>query len=334
MNLKSVAANLPVELLRTLVAVNKSGDLVEAAGTLGTAPAQVQAQVAKLEETLGVMVFERLSAGNVRLSDHGKIVSRYAERLLSINDRLSQQLHTPTTATKLRVGLPRWVLKEKLVEIAQRCGAEVGTNRLSLRCNSLEELVRDVSTRVLDVVALCSMTEPVGAMVTEWWEDMYWVKSPALRLHRRRPVPIVSWPGSMSDRLVGEALGKAGIDYTVTFTASDLSTRLAAVAAGLGVMVLPERVLGMDVCVAGELLPAGGAAHQEGNLHPRRYRLCGRRAGGADFGILPAAELVNSGQSPVGRTANGGGERKAVTRPRVPCRSRSHRGERCFRYSR
>ena len=114
MNLKSVAANLPVELLRTLVAVNKSGDLVEAAGTLGTAPSEVQAQVAKLEETLGVMVFERSSAGNVRLSDHGKIVSRYAERLLSINDRLSQQLQAPTTATKLRVGLPRWVLKEKL----------------------------------------------------------------------------------------------------------------------------------------------------------------------------------------------------------------------------
>ena len=54
----------------------------------------------------------------------------------------------------------------------------------------------------------------------------------------------------MSDRLVGEALRKAGIDYVVAFTASDLSTRLAAVAAGLGVMVLPERVLGTDVCVA------------------------------------------------------------------------------------
>ena len=334
MNLKSVAANLPVELLRTLVAVNKSGDLVEAAGTLGTAPAQVQAQVAKLEETLGVMVFERLSAGNVRLSDHGKIVSRYAERLLSINDRLSQQLHTPTTATKLRVGLPRWVLKEKLVEIAQRCGAEVGTNRLSLRCDSLEELVRDVSTRVLDVVALCSMTEPVGAMVTEWWEDMYWVKSPALK---------TSSPQACTDReLAGEHVGSPrrrslgqgrhrlhGHVHRVGPLDPPCCGRGWAGCHGLaGTSIGHGRLRG------GGLLPAGGAAHQEGNLHPRRYRLCGRRAGGADSGILPAAELVNSGQSPVGRTANGGGERKAVTRPRVPCRSRSHRGERCFRYSR
>ena len=252
MNLKSAAANLPVELLRAFVAVNKSGDIAEAAGTLGTAPSEVQAQVAKLEETLGVVVFERSGAGGVRLSDHGKIVSRYAERLLSINDQLSRQLHAPAVGTKIRVGLPRWVLKDKLLEIARRCGTDVGSNRVSLRCDSLEELVRDLSTRLLDVAILCSMTDAPGVMITEWWEDMYWVKSPNLRLDRRQPIPIVSWPGSMSDRLVGESLRMAGIDYVVGFTASDLSTRLAAVAAGLGIMALPERVLGADVQVADE----------------------------------------------------------------------------------
>ena len=179
MNLKSVAANLPVELLRTLVAVNKSGDLVEAAGALGTAPAEVQAQVAKLEETLGVMVFERSSAGNMRLSDHGKIVSRYAERLLSINDQLSQQLHAPTDgheAPRRSAALgsegkaasrSRNAAAPKLARTGYRCAA----TRWKSWCG--------MSAReCFDVAVLCSMTEPVGVMITEWWEDMYWVKSP------------------------------------------------------------------------------------------------------------------------------------------------------------
>ena len=96
------------------------------------------------------------------------------------------------------------------------------------------------------------MTEPVGVMVTEWWEDMYWVKSPALRLHRRRPVPIVSWPGSMSDRLVGEALGKAGIDYAVSSPRRTSRPALRRSRLGWASWSCPNGCWASDVCVADE----------------------------------------------------------------------------------
>jgi DNA-binding transcriptional LysR family regulator len=251
MGLGPNTADIPLELLRTFVAVSKTSTLAQAARSLGLAPSLVDAQMTQLEQTLGAEVLER-SATGVRLSDYGKVVTSYAERMLAMNDQVVSQSRLPLLLHRIRAGLPRWVQKTHLVEIVRRCTADVGKDRVSLRCDHLEHLMRDLSAGLLDLALLCNVTDPPGVMVREWWEDMYWVKSPELTLTPGAPVPIVSGPGSMSDRLVNQTLGAAGIDYVVAFTAADLSARVAAVAAGLGVMAVPERVTGHDVHIARE----------------------------------------------------------------------------------
>jgi DNA-binding transcriptional LysR family regulator len=205
----------------------------------------------QLEDALGAELFDGTES-EMRLSEHGKIVFSYAKRMLSVNDQLLSQRHSTPVMPKIRVGLPRWVMEKDLLEIVRRCSADLGKGRVCLRCDHIENLMRDLSIRQLDVALLCEVADPPGVMVREWWEDMYWVKSPNLALRPGASIPIVSWPGSMSDRLIGEALAATGMTYAPSFTASDLSTRVAAVAAGLGVMAVPERVIGQEVHIATE----------------------------------------------------------------------------------
>lgn len=262
MSFKPNAMNIPLELLRTFVAVSKTRTRAQAAESLGLVPAVVDAHVTKLQQLLRAELFELTPAG-VRLTEHGKIVSSYAERMLSMNDQVLSQARPPSLLHQVRVGLPRWVLERQLVEIVRRCARDIGKDRVNLRCDHLEHLMRDLSTGSLDLALLCNAPHAPGIMVREWWEDMYWVKSPDLKLVAGKAVPLVSWPGSMSDRLAHQTLGDAGILYTIAFTAADMSARVAAVASGLGVMAVPERVTGPDVHIAREaFLPALPQTHK------------------------------------------------------------------------
>jgi DNA-binding transcriptional LysR family regulator len=88
--------------------------------------------------------------------------------------------------------------------------------------------------------------------LARWTEPMYWVKARGAELRPGEPISLVSWPGGASDRIGTRLLEAAGISYTIGFSGRPMAARLAAVAAGLGVMLVNERVLTPDVSVARE----------------------------------------------------------------------------------
>jgi DNA-binding transcriptional LysR family regulator len=250
------AVDLPIEALRSFMAVLEAGTIRDAAVALGIGPAVVKGHIDKLDKLLHRKLFVPTPSG-LGPSEFGKQISSYAGRLLAMNDQAFSSIGLGVSPKRIRVGLPRWVMREQLVEVTRQCGTIVGKEMVEFRCDHLEDLIRDLSGGQLDVALLCNVFHPPGRMVREWWEDMHWVKSPDLQLRPGRPIPIISWPGSMSDRLAIKALNDAGMAHTVSFSASDLSSRLAAVAAGLGVLVVPARNTGPDVRIAeDEVLPS------------------------------------------------------------------------------
>jgi DNA-binding transcriptional LysR family regulator len=87
-------------------------------------------------------------------------------------------------------------------------------------------------------------------------EEMCWVKSPNLVLAPGAPVPLVSWPGTNPDRVAVARLQECGMPFYVSFSAPENTAKLAAVAAGLGVMPIPVRSLTPEVEVVRGGLPA------------------------------------------------------------------------------
>ena len=75
-----------------------------------------------------------------------------------------------------------------------------------------------------------------------WNEEVVWVRRADFVLSPGMPLPLVVWPGDY-DELAVEAVERAGASYRIAFAAADLRARMAAVAAGFGLMLLPRRLL-------------------------------------------------------------------------------------------
>jgi DNA-binding transcriptional LysR family regulator len=243
--------NIPTEVLRTFVVVVEAGNFSQAGNVLGLTQSAISAQIRRLEQVVGREVFRRSAAG-MHLTEHGKVVLSYARRILTMNDQLLSHSKPNHTPHQIRIGLARWLPDNMLTDVVRKCSSIQGRDKVSFRCDNLEHLMRDLISGQLDLALLCNVPDPHGIMVREWWEDMYWVKSPELTLSPDAPIPLVSWPGSQSDRLAAKAFAEVGLQCEISFSAPDIAGRLAAAAAGLGVLVVAERHITRDVQIATE----------------------------------------------------------------------------------
>jgi DNA-binding transcriptional LysR family regulator len=258
---------VPVELLRTVVTILDEGSFTKAGQTLGLTQSAISAQIKRLRQLVGDDVFAR-SGGGTKLTERGKIVERYARRILDMNDQLLSLSGGGPVAPLVRVGLPVTFAGDILVNAFRSCTSAAKGVQLHLQCARSEELLKQLDTGFLDVaMVLVSPDKPVD-LVSEWSENIVWVRSEDLQLGPGMALPYVSWPNSETDRVAFDAMDRAGLRYVVSFAGKDFNARRAAVEAGLGFMLLPERGVTGKLKVAREgFLP---------ELTPQRAGICVR----------------------------------------------------------
>jgi DNA-binding transcriptional LysR family regulator len=243
--------NIPTELLRTLVTCADSGNIAKAAAALDLTQTAVGAQIKRLQLLLGKQVFTR-PEGQLRLTHYGAIVLSYSRRILNMNDQIVSLSGANSARQQYRIGMPKWVADRRLVDIIRNCSAVHSREDMSFRTDSLENLMRDLSTGALDFAFLCNVSRAPGVAAAEWLEPLYWVRSPAFVLRPGAPVPLVSCSGSLSDRVAIKGFETAGIPYSIAFSSPELGSRIAAVVAGLGLMLVTDRCITPELEVAQE----------------------------------------------------------------------------------
>ena len=77
--------------LKIFVAVARSGSFTRAARSLGCSQPSVSQNIAQLESDAGCALFER-GRGSVSLTASGKLFYSYAQRILSMYERLDMEL--------------------------------------------------------------------------------------------------------------------------------------------------------------------------------------------------------------------------------------------------
>jgi DNA-binding transcriptional LysR family regulator len=77
--------NLDMTALRSFVAVTEHGGVTRAAGMLNFTQSAVSMQLKRLEETLGVSLFDR-SNRRIELTASGEQLLGYARRIVELND--------------------------------------------------------------------------------------------------------------------------------------------------------------------------------------------------------------------------------------------------------
>jgi DNA-binding transcriptional LysR family regulator len=185
-----------------------------------------------------------------------------------MNDQLLSLSGGGPVAPLVRVGLPVSFAGDILVNAFRSCTGAVKGAQIHLQCARSGELLKQLDTGFLDMAMVVVAPDKPVDFVSEWTENVVWARSADLHLGPGMALPYISWPDSETDRVAFEAMDRAGLRYVVSFAGKDFNARRAAVEAGLGFMLLPERGITDKLVVAREgFLP---------EVPPQRAGICVR----------------------------------------------------------
>jgi DNA-binding transcriptional LysR family regulator len=234
--------NIPIELLRTLVLIADTGSVTQAAAALGLTQSAVSAQIKRLETYVSGEVFSKRGRG-IELTERGKMIASHARRIVAMCDQLQSLAGSDARNPRLRVGLPSGLDHELVGQVLAGLSALQLEEGWFLTCDTRDALLRALGAGHVDVVFIAETTPIAAKVFSEWWERWEWVKAPHFVLSPGAPVPLIGWPGSLSDRICMAALQRSGVEYSVVLTAHDRSIRKAAAMAGVGLMAASQRSL-------------------------------------------------------------------------------------------
>nr|BFE57043.1 LysR family transcriptional regulator [Dactylosporangium thailandense] len=261
---------LNLERLRVLDAVAATGSVAGAAAALHVTTSAVSQQLARLERETGQELTERQGRG-LRLTPAGTLLAGHAAQLLAHAERVEASLaeHRGAVAGPLRLAAfataARGLLPPVLRRLRERHPA-LTPGLSELEPHEALPLLRRGELDLAVVQDWPADPLPAGPGLTrrDLLEDRFDVAVPAGHWAATRDAVAVAelageeWIGWSRGQICHDwllaTLRGIGAEPRVAHTASEHSTQLALVAAGLGIAVLPR--LGRDPVPAGVRLVA------------------------------------------------------------------------------
>ena len=238
--------NVPIELLRAIVAIVDLGSFTKAAQALKLTQPAISAQMKRLQQLVGAEVFSKSGSGLV-LTARGGLVVKYARRILAMNDQILS-LGGGQVTQSLRVGLPLLFTRAVLGDVLKIGSTHEGEAELQVFSESSEELRKRLAAGYLDVAFIINPQEAPPQVVTEWTEPWVWVCASDFVLKQGAKIPLIVTP---TDRYTIEVVERIGRPYVIRFMAPSLGARKEAMRAGLGFMSIAERLVTEDMKIVG-----------------------------------------------------------------------------------
>jgi DNA-binding transcriptional LysR family regulator len=242
-------------LLRAFVAVAETGSFTRAAERIGRTQPAVTLQIKRLEELLGRALVARTSR-HAALTAAGEILLPAARAALAALDQAAGRLAGGEIGGEVRFGSPEDFATAFLPDILARFVAAHPGVVLRTNCELTRPLIEGIGRGAYDLVAIKQAPGQAVAGAREIRrESLVWAGAEGSPRRHAAPLDLVLSPEPCVYReRATAALDAAGIPWRVVFTSPSLAGAAAAVRAGLGITVLPRRIL-----PAG-LVPAAGTA--------------------------------------------------------------------------
>lgn len=248
--------DLEIDLLRCFVAVADRGGFTAAAAAIGRTQSAVSLKIRKLEETLGLRVFERTSR-SLALTSDGEVLLDYARRLLELNDEAVQRLIGPDASGTLRLGVADYIAPRSLPSLLSRFNRHFPRIQVEVRTGLGMDLIPMLNRGELDLV-ICGREPGMAVGRLLYREPLVWVIGDGAGIPKGPAVPMAALPFHCSHRRVAaDVLARSGMRQEIVYTSSSVAGVQAAVVAGLGVGVLPQSAVmpGMRVLTAADGFP-------------------------------------------------------------------------------
>ncbi|MDP9503853.1 LysR substrate-binding domain-containing protein [Pseudomonas protegens] len=230
-------------LLRSFVAVADCQNFTRAAERLHLTQSTVSQQVRRLEESLGCQLLDR-DQRRVVATVEGERLLAYARRILALHEEASDVLINQRGEEVLRLGVPEDFAAERLMPMLSRFGRDYPAVRLEVTSGLGPELLRQFRRGEFDLLLVKQMGHSDDC-VESWPEPLCWVDSVRQPALGRDPLPLVAFPvGGLYRQEMLHHLEVGGWPWRIAYSSASLASVCSAVAAGLGISLLPVRVLG------------------------------------------------------------------------------------------
>ncbi len=229
-------------LLRSFVAVADSENFTRAAERLHLTQSTVSQQVRRLEDNLGCKLLDR-DQRRVVATAEGERLLAYARRILALHDEAADVLIHQQSEGVLRLAVPEDFAAERLMPLLSAFGVEHPGVRLEVTSGLGPELRRLYQRGEFDLLLVKQMGHNDECLAS-WPEPLCWVDSVENPAFGREPLPLVAFPvGGLYRHEMLHHLEVGGWRWRIAYSSASLASVCSAVTAGLGISLLPVRVV-------------------------------------------------------------------------------------------
>ncbi|SPH16869.1 HTH-type transcriptional regulator YofA [Defluviimonas aquaemixtae] len=235
---------LDSDLLRSFLAVADGGSVTAAAGRLGRTQSAVSMQIARLEDSLGQRLFDRLPRG-VAPTERGAQLLPYARRVIRLMDEAASALRSRPLQGPVRLGIPQDYSETVLPDVLNAFRARYPEVEVTVRCDYSEPQMAAMRSGELDLAVVFewdSLARTGGEVLCV--EPTVWVTSTTHEQHLQSPLPIALYFHSdwCRQRLI-PSLERHDIAHRIAFECDTVGGFFAAARSGLAVVALSRSTI-------------------------------------------------------------------------------------------
>jgi DNA-binding transcriptional LysR family regulator len=266
--------NLDIDSLRTFVTLADNKSFTLTAERVARTQSTVSAQIKKLEERLGFIVFER-NRRSFSVTPRGEALLGYARQVLQLHDEGVQHVLHGAISGSIRLGITDYFVPRALPDLLMRFRALYPEARVEVMSGITGELLAKKKLGELDIVigrrdaesdAIKPSSSPAGGVTKVKLrpsvlrrEKLYWVTARDRAMVKRfasavsvahNDVPLAVLPLGCGVRAQAiKVLDQARYGWYVAYCGQSVLSLQTAIAAGVGVGALNESALTDDMAM-------------------------------------------------------------------------------------
>ena len=234
---------LDPHLLQSFVAIVETGSFTRAGERMHLTQSTISQQMRRLEQQLGCPLLDR-SGRQVVTTAQGETLLGLARRILGLLAQVGDRVGE--ASLPLRLGVPEDFAAGAMTAVLAAFARQYPEVRLEVQSDLSHALWQAFEAGELDL-ALIKQGRGQGEPIARWREPLAWVDSRDWPAGERDPVPLVVFPNEgLYRRQITDALDARGIAWRIAYVSASLASLQGAVSAGIGVSLLPARLLQPD----------------------------------------------------------------------------------------
>lgn len=223
--------NLDVTTLRSFVAVADSGGVTRAAGFLHLTQSAVSMQLKRLEEMLGLPLFDR-TGRTIALTASGEQLLVYARRMVALNDEVITRLTDHAFEGELTLGVPHDVVYPAIPQVLKQFNAAFPRVKVRLESSYTRILKDQFAKGDCDVIVTTETGIDQGGEILAV-KPLVWIGAPGGAAWRQRPLQLAFCRHCLFRPHVVSALDEENIPWEMSVDTESDRTIEAAVSADL-----------------------------------------------------------------------------------------------------